>query len=225
MRIFTQLNSSPIMHEVDSISANPKHRILHYPDMQPNKTAIAIPSVDSSPSPPLPQNHRTRSQDVELITDDESPIPSPEPDTTRSNFRITAIMIALYLAMFITALDQTIVATAIPTIAHDLESASGYVWIGGAYLLASAAAGPIWAKLSDIFGKKSIILLVDVLFFLLSIVCAEAKSVTNLIMSRTFQGIAGGGLIPMVIITISDLFSVTLYIGLVEVVWIVAGGV
>ncbi|CZT12782.1 uncharacterized protein RAG0_16487 [Rhynchosporium agropyri] len=102
--------------------------------------------------------------------------------------------------MFITALDQTIVATAIPTIAHDLESASGYVWIGGAYLLANAAAVPIWAKLSDIFGKKSTILIVYALFFFLSIGCAEAKSVTNLIMSRTFQGIAGGGLIPMVYI-------------------------
>ncbi|KAL2062706.1 hypothetical protein VTL71DRAFT_5778 [Oculimacula yallundae] len=168
------------------------------------------------------------SQDIELVAADAAPIVPPEMDTPRSKFRLIAIMIALYLAMFITALDQTIVATAIPTIAHDLQSASGYVWIGGAYLLANAAAGPIWAKLSDIFGRKPIILIADGLFFVSSIGCAEAKSMRSLIVSRTFQGIAGGGLIPMVIITISDLFSVrsrSLYIGLMEVVWIVAGGV
>ena len=110
--------------------------------------------------------------------------------------------------MFITALDQTIVATAIPTITHDLSSSSGYVWIGGAYLLSSAAAGPIWAKLSDIFGRKPIILIADGIFFVSSIGCAEARSMRALIVSRTFQGCAAGGMIPMVIITISDLFSV-----------------
>ena len=110
--------------------------------------------------------------------------------------------------MFITALDQTIVATAIPTITHDLSSSSGYVWIGGAYLLSSAAAGPIWAKLSDIFGRKPIILIADGIFFVSSIGCAEARSMRALIVSRTFQGCAAGGMIPMVMITISDLFSV-----------------
>lgn len=110
--------------------------------------------------------------------------------------------------MFITALDQTIVATAIPTITHDLQSASGYVWIGGAYLLSNAAAGPIWAKLSDIFGRKPIILIADGLFFVASIGCAEAKTMKGLIVGRTFQGVAAGGMIPMVMITISDLFSV-----------------
>ena len=55
--------------------------------------------------------------------------------------------------MFTTALDQTIVATAVPTITSELHSASGYVWIGGAYMLANAAGGPIWAKISDIVRK------------------------------------------------------------------------
>jgi MFS family permease len=110
--------------------------------------------------------------------------------------------------MFINALDQTIVATAIPTISNDLRSASGYAWIGGAYLLANAAAGPIWAKLSDIWGRKPIILAADALFVASSIFCAEAKSMESLITWRTVQGAAGGGLVPLVMITISDLFSI-----------------
>lgn len=114
--------------------------------------------------------------------------------------------------MFITALDQTIVATAIPTITHDLNSASGYVWVGGAYLLSVAASGPIWAKLSDIFGRKPIILMADGMFFVSSIGCAKAASMKGLIVGRTFQGVASGGLIPMVMITISDLFSVRLVV-------------
>jgi len=147
--------------------------------------------------------------------------------------------------MFITALDQTIVATAIPTITYDLNSASGYVWIGGAYLLSCAASGPIWAKLSDIFGRKPIILMAVGLFFASSILCAKASSMKMLIVGRTFQGVGGGGLAPLVMITISDLFSIrygftprsqflmrlilnrnrSLYIGLMELVWIIAGGV
>ena len=110
--------------------------------------------------------------------------------------------------MFITALDQTIVATAIPTITYDLNSASGYVWIGGAYLLSCAASGPIWAKLSDIFGRKPIILTAAGLFFASSILCAKASSMKMLIVGRTFQGVGGGGLAPLVMITISDLFSI-----------------
>jgi len=110
--------------------------------------------------------------------------------------------------MFIVALDQTIVATSIPTITHDLKSSSGYVWIGGAYLLSNAASGPIWAKLSDIFGRKPIFLAADALFFASSVFCAKAGSMKVLIIGRTFQGVACGGLIPLIMITISDIFSI-----------------
>lgn len=110
--------------------------------------------------------------------------------------------------MFIIALDQTIVATSIPTMTHDLNSSSGYVWIGGAFLLSEAASGPIWAKLSDIFGRKPIFLATDALFFATSIFCARAGSMKVLIIGRTFQGIACGGLIPLIMITITDLFSI-----------------
>lgn len=143
----------------------------------------------------------------------------------RGNLRIFAIMIALsvrphhttptvtlahthQLAMFVAALDQTIMATAIPTIAARLHSAAGYTWIGGAYLLANAAGACIWAKLSDIWGRKSILLIAVAWFFVSSIICAVAVSMPMLIAGRALQGVAGGGLLQLVTIVISDLFSV-----------------
>lgn len=126
---------------------------------------------------------------------------------TRSKIRLAVIMIGLFLALLNAALDQIIMATAIPTISAQLNSASGYTWIGGAYLLASAASSPIWAKLSDIWGRKPMLLGAVALFFTSSIVSASAKSMTMLLASRSAQGCAGGGLIVLVNITISDLFS------------------
>jgi MFS family permease len=134
----------------------------------------------------------------------------------------------LKLTLFIVALDQTIVATAVPTIAAELNSAKGYTWIGGAYLIANAASGPIWAKLSDIWGRKPLLLLAVAWFFASSIICAEASSMKMLIAARVLQGTAGGGLIQLVTITISDLFSLkmrSLFLGCIEVMWAIAGGI
>jgi len=135
-------------------------------------------------------------------------------------------------------------ATAIPTITADLHSASGYAWIGGAYLLASAAAAPIWVKFSDIWGRKLILLVAVSSYFGSSILCALSTSMEMLIVGRAFQGAAGGGLIQLVYVTISDMFSMrfdipyrllyrllmfsrsrTMYLGLMQFVWTIAGGV
>ncbi|KAF2001532.1 MFS transporter-like protein [Amniculicola lignicola CBS 123094] len=146
----------------------------------------------------------------------------------RSRWRMIAIVVALFLSLFVAALDATIVATAAPTISRDLKSAAGYTWIGGAFLLANAAAGPIWAKLSDIWGRKMIVLLALSCFFASSTVCATAKTMEALIIGRAFQGAAGGGLILLVHVCISDLFSMrqrTLFMGLTEGIWALAGGI
>lgn len=146
----------------------------------------------------------------------------------RSTLRLLIVLIGLYLALFIAALDQTIITTAIPTIVSDLHSSSGYVWIGGAYLLANAAAGPIWAKFSDIWGRKFLLLSAVMLFFCSSVLCATAVSIKMLIIGRALQGTAGGGLIQLVLIIISDIFSLrerSLYLGLTEIMWAIAGSV
>lgn len=111
------------------------------------------------------------------------------------------------LSLFIAALDMSIVATAIPTISAELRSASGYSWIGGAYLIANAAGAPLWSKLSDIWGRKLIILIAIAMFLGSSIICALARSMKILIIGRALQGTAGGGLIQLVNIVISDIFS------------------
>jgi EmrB/QacA subfamily drug resistance transporter len=146
---------------------------------------------------------------------------------SRSKFRITMIIIACYLSLFIAALDVTIVATAVPTITADLHSPSGYAWIGGAYLIATAAGAPIWAKLSDIWGRR-IMLAAVALFMSNSIICALAVNMTMFITGRALQGAAGGGLIMLVSIVISDIFSMrqrSLFLGLCEAIWAIAGAI
>ncbi|KAK0333964.1 hypothetical protein LTR91_021869 [Friedmanniomyces endolithicus] len=156
------------------------------------------------------------------------PLTLDEVKKPRTRLRTIAILTALYLAVFISALDQTIMATSIPTISAQLHSASGYVWIGSAYLLANAAAGPVWAKCSDIWGRKPALLGAVVLFAGASIMGALSVSMNMLIAARALQGTAGGGLLQLVFITISDLFSMrerVLYLGLTEVLWAIAGGI
>ncbi|KAF2472331.1 MFS transporter-like protein [Lindgomyces ingoldianus] len=146
----------------------------------------------------------------------------------RGKWRLSAIVLALFVSEFVAALDATIVATAAPTISRDLSSAAGYTWISGAYLLANAASSPIWAKLSDIWGRKLIVLLALTCFFASSAICATSKTMYALIVGRAFQGAAGGGLILLVHVCISDLFSLrqrSLLMGLTEGIWALAGGV
>lgn len=145
----------------------------------------------------------------------------------RTTLRLAFILLALFLSLFVAALDATIVATAVPVITHELNSATGYTWIGGAYLIANAVASPIWAKLSDIWGRKLIMLSAVGIFFASSAVCATAKTMRVLIAGRALQGSAGGGLILLVHVVISDLFSMrqrSLFMGITESVWAIAGG-
>lgn len=112
------------------------------------------------------------------------------------------------MAVFLAALDQTIVTTALPTIARDLKaSQADYTWIGSAYLLAGAAAMPMWSKISDIFGRKPILLLANFLFFIGSLICALSINIGMLQAGRVIQGIGAGGLMTLVNICISDMFS------------------
>ncbi|KAI1392652.1 major facilitator superfamily domain-containing protein [Hypoxylon trugodes] len=153
------------------------------------------------------------------------PLDLLEESEVRTKLRIYAILLALYLVLFIAALDQTIIATSIPIISASLQSASGYVWIGGAYLLANAAAGPIWARCSDIWGRKPALLGAVGIFAVASIIAALSINMPMLIAGRALQGTAGAGLFQLVTITISDLFSMRkrpLYLGLLGVMWAVA---
>jgi MFS family permease len=169
---------------------------------------------------------------VAVQTDGVEPaVEQPDPALQvrhRSKFRMAMILIALYMSLFVAAIDATIVATATPTITADLHSAAGYIWIGGAYLIANAAGAPIWVKLSDIWGRKPIFLVAVAVFFGSSVICAKAVDMQMLITGRAIQGVAGGGLISMVNVGISDLFSVrerSLWLGFCEGIWALSGAV
>ncbi len=129
----------------------------------------------------------------------------PPHDPRIDDFRLPDA--SLCLSLFIAALDATVVSTAIPTISAHFHSASGYTWNGGAYLLANAATGPIWAKFFDIWGRKPIVLAATALFFLSSIICATSVSMGMLIAGHAVQGAAAGGLILLANICVSDLFD------------------
>lgn len=130
------------------------------------------------------------------------------PEEGRSNRETALIMLALCMAVFLAALDVTIITTALPTIAaHFKTSVREYSWIGSAYLLASAAIIPSSGKISDIFGRKPILLIANIVFLVGSLICALAVSIEMLIVGRAFQGVGAGALTSLVNICISDLFS------------------
>jgi EmrB/QacA subfamily drug resistance transporter len=111
-----------------------------------------------------------------------------------SQRRVLVIIGALLLGMLLAALDQTIVATALPTIAGDLHGLSHLSWVVTAYLLASTASTPLWGKLGDLYGRKAFFQAAIVIFLVGSAFSGLAHSMVGLIASRAVQGIGGGGL-------------------------------
>jgi EmrB/QacA subfamily drug resistance transporter len=137
-----------------------------------------------------------------------STLPSYEPAAMRFSHRErVVILIGLMLGMFLAALDQTIVATALPRISSDLHGIEHLSWIVSAYLLTSTAATPIYGKLSDLYGRKIMLQIAIVIFLLTSILCALAATMGQLIAFRALQGLGGGGLLAMAHATIADVIS------------------
>jgi MFS family permease len=101
---------------------------------------------------------------------------------------------------------QTIITTALPTISSYFNSSSGYTWIGSAYL-ATAASMPSWGKISDLFGRKLALLMSLAIFFVGSLICGVATTMSMLIAGRAVQGTGGGGILILVNVCTSDLFS------------------
>ena len=96
--------------------------------------------------------------------------------------------------MFLAALDQTVVFTALPTIVGDLHGASHLSWVVTAYLLASTVLTPLWGKLGDLYGRKIFFQAAIVIFLVGSAVAGLSASMIELIVFRAVQGLGGGGL-------------------------------
>jgi len=122
-----------------------------------------------------------------------------------SHRQIMTILSGLMLGMFLAALDQTIVATAIRTIGDDLHGLEAQAWVTTAFLITSTIATPLMGKLSDIFGRKPLFMIAISLFVLGSALCGLSQSMYMLAAFRAFQGIGAGGIMPLALAIIGDI--------------------
>ena len=120
---------------------------------------------------------------------------------------VRSILAGIMLAMFLSALEQTIVAPALPAIGKSLADVENLPWVVTAYLLAATATTPLFGKLSDIHGRRTVMLLAIGIFIAGSVFCALAPSIWVLVLGRGLQGIGGGGLLPIAQTIIADMLS------------------
>ncbi|RAH85996.1 MFS transporter [Aspergillus japonicus CBS 114.51] len=153
---------------------------------------------------------------------------SPNDLTRPSKATVTWTMASLCLSVLLSALDLTIVTTAMPSIVGTFQAAAGYTWVGGAYTLANAAVTPVWGTVADIWGRKPVILMAIAVFLVGSLLCALAHTMNVLLVGRVIQGLGGSGIGIMVNIIISDLFSLRdrgLYLAITSLVWAVGSAI
>src|SRR5437667_10530097 len=139
---------------------------------------------------------------------------------------IHKVFYGLMLGGFLSAVNQTIVASALPTIGRDLNDFQNLSWVIIAYLLSSTVVAPLYGKLSDIHGRRAMMLVAIGLFRLGSAASAAAPNMAMLIAGRTLQGIGGGGIVPMVQTTVADMITPRErghYQAYMGTAWVVAG--
>ena len=117
------------------------------------------------------------------------------------------ILGAVLLGIFLAALDQTIVGTALPTIVTDLQGNDVYVWAFTAYLLTSTVSGPLYGKLSDIYGRRPIFLIGVSIFLIGSLLCGLSQEMWQFLLFRGIQGLGAGALFPIALAIIADIFA------------------
>lgn len=127
------------------------------------------------------------------------------PDGPLTHKQIVTILIGLMMGMFLAALDQTIVATAIRTIADDLKGLDEQAWATTAYLITSTIVTPLYGKLSDIYGRKRFFIAAISIFIVGSVLCTFADSMFQLAAFRAVQGLGAGGLFSLALAIIGDI--------------------
>jgi EmrB/QacA subfamily drug resistance transporter len=179
---------------------------------------------------------------VSAITSPDGTAPSPTPATEAAEDgaapspvevklgrrEVVAIIGGLALAMFLGALNQTIVATALPTIGRAFDDFENLSWVVIAYLLTSTVVAPLYGKLSDIYGRRGMMLVALGIFIAGSAASAAAPTMVMLILGRGLQGIGGGGIVPLAQSIIADAVPPRergYYQAYTGSVWIIAGAI
>ena len=137
----------------------------------------------------------------------ETDAPAGPTGTYLSRRGVLIVFSGLMLVMLLAALDQTIVSAALPTIVGDLGGLSHLSWVVTSYLLATTVTTPIYGKLSDLYGRKSVFVVAIVVFLAGSALCGAAQSMAQLVLFRGLQGVGGGGLMVLAQATIADVVS------------------
>jgi EmrB/QacA subfamily drug resistance transporter len=141
---------------------------------------------------------------AEAAADPEAAASAPSPLT---HPEIRRVFYGLMLGGFLQALNQTIVASALPTIGRDLNDFQNLSWVVIAFLLSSTIVAPLYGKLADIYSRRAMMLAALGLFIAGSVLCAVARDMATLIAGRTLQGIGGGGIVPMIQIIVADMVT------------------
>lgn len=137
----------------------------------------------------------------------------------------TKIVIALMLTMFLAAFEGTVVSTAMPTIARDLNDYSLISWVFSAYLLTSAVSTPIYGKLSDLLGRKKILIIGIIIFLIGTTLSGISQTMVELIIARAIQGLGSGAILTLTYTIIGDLYDISgraKIQGLLSTIWGVA---
>jgi EmrB/QacA subfamily drug resistance transporter len=136
-----------------------------------------------------------------------SQLPSDEQGVQLSSRARLEILGAILLALFLFALDQTVVGTALPVIVTDLHGNSLYTWAVTVYLLTATISGPIYGKLSDLFGRRPIFIWAVSLFLISSVLAGLSQEMWQLILFRGLQGLGGGAVFPVALAVVADLYT------------------
>ena len=132
---------------------------------------------------------------------------SPPASSALSTADFKIIVIGVGVAMFLGALDQTIIAAALPKIAREIGDFRNISWVASIYLLTATAVTPLYGKFSDMHGRRVTLMLGIMVFVVGSIACAMAPSMLLLIIARAVQGIGGGGLISLAQTIVADIVA------------------
>ncbi|KAK9325281.1 major facilitator superfamily domain-containing protein [Lipomyces orientalis] len=181
-----------------------------------------VPGIDSPPTGEEGEEIEKPSGTGEPPKDNEEPESLPKAEAF-------LLVVSICIPTFIAALEQTIVSTAVPTIAKSFNATPvEYAWIGTAYLLPAAASAPPWGALSDIFGRKPALLGAIFIFFIGSLIGAVAPNIHAVLAGRVIQGIGGGGILGLSATVVGDAFSPrerSKYYGVIGVTWGLACGI